>query len=80
MSQAGEIRVSVLTRVRHSSRRSGATQSYQCVQYFRQCIDTVVRLPEFGIFNVPTDVDACDIAHVGCTDTVRPESAPKVSG
>ena len=47
-----------LTWVRHSSRKSSATHSYWCVQYF--CVQTMVRLPVLGIFNVRTDVDACD--------------------
>ena len=52
------------TWVRHRSRRSSATHSYRYVQYFH--VQTMVWLPMFGIFNVCTDVDACD-----CTDTIR---------
>ena len=45
--------------VRHSSRKSSATHSYQCVQYFRVSA-AMVRLPVFGIFNLHTDLNACD--------------------
>ena len=49
-------------RVKHSSRKSSATHSYQCVQYFRVSEQ----------FNVRTDVDAWYFTgHPGCTDTVR---------
>ena len=62
-----------LTWVRHSSRTSSATHSYQCVQQEQRypflpacavfsCVHTMVWLPVFGIINVRTDVDAC-----GCT-------------
>ena len=47
------------TWVKHSSRKSSATHSYECVQYFpvsRQGYGC----QRFGIFNVYTDVDACD--------------------
>ena len=47
-----------LTWVRHSSHKSSATHSYQCVQYF--CVQTMVWLPMFGIFNTRTDVPACN--------------------
>ena len=50
-----------LTWVKHSSHKSGATHSYCCVQCF--CVQTMVWLPVipvFGIFNMRTDVDACD--------------------
>ena len=40
------------------------------------CVQTTVWLPVFGVFNVRTDVDACDGTQGGCTDTVR-ESAPE---
>ena len=44
-----------LTRARHSSRKSSATHSYQCMQCFR--VQTMVWLPVLGIFNVHTDAD-----------------------
>ena len=47
-----------LTLVRHSSRKSSATHSYQCVVF--SCVQTMAWLPVFGIFNVHADVDACD--------------------
>ena len=57
MSLAGNSRR--LTWVRHSSRKSRATRSYRCVQYF-VCVQTMVRLRVFGIFNVYTDAHACN--------------------
>ena len=39
--------------------KSSTTQSYQCVQHFL-CVQTMVWLPVFGIFNVRSDVDAYD--------------------
>ena len=51
-----------LTWVRHSSRKSSATYSYQCVVFL--CVRTMVWLPVLGIFNVRTDVDACDCTRV----------------
>ena len=63
-----------LTWVRHSSRKSSATHSYQCVQYFSvsrqwyscQCLG----------FLTCTQMLMHAVAHGGCTDTVR-ESALK---
>ena len=63
-----------LTWVKHSSRKSSATHSYQCVQYFPvskdwsdcQCLG----------FLTCTQMLMHAIAHGGCTDTVR-ESALK---
>ena len=46
-----------LTMVKHSSRKSSATHSYQCLQCFRvsrQCYGC-----QFGIFGARPDVDAC---------------------
>ena len=40
------------------------------------CVQTMVPLPVFGIFNVHTDVGAATV-HGGCTDTVR-QSALKI--
>ena len=49
-----------LTRLRHSSRkRSAATHSYQCVQN-RRVSKQWCLVSQFEIFNVRTDVDACD--------------------
>ena len=64
-----------LTWIRHSSRKSSATHSYRCVQYFRlskqwygcKCL---------GILTC-TQMLMHVIAHAGCTDTVR-ESALEV--
>ena len=47
-----------LTLVRHSCRKSSATHSYQCVVF--SCVQIMAWLPVFGIFNVHTDVDACN--------------------
>ena len=45
----------------HSSRKSSATHSYQCVYIeFSRRVQTMVWLPAFEIFNVLTDVDASD--------------------
>ena len=41
------------------------------------CVQTVIWLPVFGIFNMSTDVDACNCAQSGCLDTIS-ESALKV--
>ena len=51
-----------LTWVRHSSRKSRATHSYQCVVFFFLCVcpNNDRWLPVFGIFDVPTDDDAYD--------------------
>ena len=49
-----------LTWVRHSSCQSSSTHSYQCSVAAFSCVQTVVRLPLFGICNVRSDVDACD--------------------
>ena len=71
LSHAGNL--GHLTRIRHSSCRSGVTDSSQCVQYC-QVSDSAVWLPVFDIFNVHTDADACD-----CTwGAVRTLSALKV--
>ena len=62
-----------LTQVWHSSRKSSATHSYQCVQYFR------VSKQWYGCqrlgFLTWTQTQMHAIAHGGCTDTVK-ESAP----
>ena len=71
LSLAGNSRC--LSWVRHSSRKSSATHSCQCVQHFRvskqwygcQCL---------GFFNVHTDVDTYDCTRGLYGDTVR-ESA-----
>ena len=44
--------------VRHSSCKSNAAQSFIGVCII-SCVQTVVCLPVFGIFNMHTDVDAC---------------------
>ena len=57
----------------HSSHKSSATHSCQCVRYFR--VQTMVWLPGLGIFNMHTDVNPC-----GCTRGLyghRRESALK---
>ena len=66
-----------LTWVRHNSRKSSSTRSCQCVQYFRVSFQAKIWLLVFRIFNVSTDVDACDCTQRGCTDTVT-ESPLKV--
>ena len=63
-----------LTQVRHSSCKRNTTHSYQCVQQKQHypflsvcavsaCVQTIVWLPVFGIFNVCTDTDTCDYTH-----------------
>ena len=49
-----------LTWVRHSSRKSSATHCYHWVYAVFPCVQTMVWLPVSGIWNVRTDVDACD--------------------
>ena len=55
----------------------GADSFLTVCAVFSSCVQTVVCLPVFVTSKVLADVDACDIAHGGCTDTVR-ESALKV--
>ena len=59
------------TRVRHSSRKSSATHSCQCVQCFH--VSQLVRLPVLENFNVLTDSIMLmrAITHGGCTDTQK---------
>ena len=69
------VNLGCLSGVRHSSCKTSATHSYQCVQYFRvtkqlygcQCLG----------FLMCTQMLMHAIAHGGCVDTVR-ESALKV--
>ena len=58
---------------RHSSRKSCATHSFQCVQYFRVSKQWI---PMFGIVNLRTHVDACDCIQGlnGCRKRVCTES------
>ena len=65
-----------LTWVRHSRCQSSSAHSYQCSVAAFSCVQTVVRLPLFGICNVRTDVTyAQTLMHVitqgNCTDTIR---------
>ena len=48
-----------------------------CVVF--SCVQTMVWLPVFGIFNMLTDVDACDCTR-GCTDTLRESTLEVDSG
>ena len=58
--------------VRHRSRKSSATHSYQCVEYFRVSKQRY-GCRVWGFFYVHTDVDARDCTRGGgggCADTV----------
>ena len=50
--------MSLAGKVKYISHKSSATHSYQCVQYF--CVQAMVWLPVFGIFDMHTDVDVCN--------------------
>ena len=64
-----------LTWVRHSSCKSGTTQSYWCVHYF--CVvNTTVWLPMFGIFNM-RQIFKCMLLHTGAVWTSQsPQTCP----
>ena len=62
-----------------SSRKSNATRSCRCVQHF-PCVQTMVWLPVFGIFNLRADVDAYDCTRGGCAATVRESAVEADSG
>ena len=64
-----------LIRVKHSSRKSSATHSYQCVQHFPVCKQWCGC--HCLVFSTCVQMLMHAIAHGGCTDTVR-ESALKV--
>ena len=65
------------TWVRHSSRKSSATHSCQCVYYFFVCPNNGIRGCQRLGFLTCTQMLMHAIAHGGCADTVR-ESALKV--
>ena len=65
-----------LTGVKHSSRKSSATHSYQCVQYFRVSKQWYER--QYLEFLTCVQVLMHAIANGGCTDTVRGQSTLEV--